>query len=79
MNHPHWQEDPRVCPHSNGHVCPRCDFDNYYARNYPDCPWAPPPPLEPSQGLFQFVESVNARSARDARRGKGRGRRNEVR
>lgn len=70
MNHPYWQEDPRSCPHSNGHVCPVCDFGGHYARTYPDCPWAPPRHSESSQGLFQFVESVNARAARDSRRGR---------
>lgn len=78
MIFPQLHEDPTVCPHSNGHACPACDFGDYYARTYPDmCPWAPPRPRS-SQGLFQFVDSVNARAARDARRGR-RGGRNAVR
>jgi hypothetical protein len=34
-----WHENVRDCRHYNEHVCPTCDFDGYYAANYPDCPW----------------------------------------
>jgi hypothetical protein len=34
-----WQRDPRACSHSNDDVCQTCDFDGYYARTYPGCPW----------------------------------------
>ena len=36
---PIWHTNPRSCPHENDHVCPTCDFDGYYARTYPGCPW----------------------------------------
>ena len=38
-----WHTNPRTCPHMNDHVCPTCDFDRYYERSYPDCPWTKEP------------------------------------
>jgi hypothetical protein len=35
-----WHLDVMACPHENDHVCPFCDFDRYFSRTYPDCPWA---------------------------------------
>lgn len=35
----HWHVKADDCPHSNEHVCPTCDFDRYYAKTYPECPW----------------------------------------
>lgn len=34
-----WHTNPHECLHKNDHVCPTCDFDGYYARAYPGCPW----------------------------------------
>ena len=34
-----WHTNPRLCSHANEHACPTCDFDDYYADTYPDCPW----------------------------------------
>lgn len=34
-----WYMDGRQCSHSNDEVCRTCDFDNYYASTYEDCPW----------------------------------------
>lgn len=31
--------DSKQCSHSNENACRVCDFDRYYANNYPDCPW----------------------------------------
>ncbi len=31
--------DSRECPHYNNNACRTCDFDRYYASNYPECPW----------------------------------------
>jgi hypothetical protein len=31
--------DQRDCTHMNNEVCMTCDFDLYYARLYPNCPW----------------------------------------
>ena len=39
MSEPRWHQDPRQCSHENEHVCPTCDFDRYYAKTYPSCPW----------------------------------------
>ena len=35
-----WHRSHKDCPHYNENVCPTCDFDGYYARNHPECPWA---------------------------------------
>jgi hypothetical protein len=35
---PRWR-DFLTCSHSNENVCKFCDFDRYYARSYPSCPW----------------------------------------
>lgn len=36
---PRWVLDPKKCSHMNDEVCEMCDFDGYYASNYPSCPW----------------------------------------
>lgn len=40
--HIRYHVNSRDCPHYNEHVCMTCDFDDYYRRNFPDCPWYEP-------------------------------------
>lgn len=42
--------DAASCSHANEEACKTRDFDRYYARTYPDCPWAVEQPLSASTG-----------------------------
>jgi hypothetical protein len=45
-----WHESHKTCSHANEDACPTCDFDGYYAANYPDCPWRIPDSLADEDG-----------------------------